>query len=308
MRSANDSTGIEISGQHVPGSAGHARLDDRGYILVVLLVAMGVAAIWMSAALPAWRQQAMREKEIELIFRGEQYARAIALFQIKNNSYPVDIDVLVSQRYLRRKWKDPVTGQDFQLVGLTSGQGGQSGQIGAPNRVGGGIGSPAGGGISGGAGTTPASQPRPGANQPASPGRPGTTQMPAGGAGQRPTGGVPGGVPGGSASMGGQPLVGGITGVRSTSQATSIRVYNGQQQHNLWQFDASMMMARMGRNQMPGGGQNRGNDGRGRAQPVQPGAGRGGPPGGSVGAPRGGQPIPPPPPPPGGGRGSGSQP
>jgi type II secretory pathway pseudopilin PulG len=295
---------MQISGQGVPASAGAERLDDRGYIMVVLLIAMGVTAIWMSAALPAWRQQAMREKELELIFRGEQYARAIALFQIKNNSYPVDIDVLVSQRYLRRKWKDPVTGQDFQLVGLTSGQGGQSGQIGAPTRIGGGVGSPAGGGVSGGTGTTPASQARQGAtNQPASPGRLGTTQMPAGAPGQRPAGG---GVPGGSPSMGGQPLVGGITGVRSTSQATSIRVYNGQQQHNLWQFDASMMMARMGRNQAPGGGApGRGNDGRGGPRIGGPGAGRGGPgPGGRTG----GQPIPPPPPPPGGGppRGGGS--
>jgi hypothetical protein len=102
--------------------------------------------------------------------------------------------------------------------------------------------------------------------------------------------------------VGGQPLVGGITGVRSTSQATSIRVYNGQQQHNLWQFDASMMMARMGRNQIPGGGQNRGNDGRAGPQIGRPGAGQGGPPGGAgPGVRPGGQPIPPPPPPPPGG-------
>jgi type II secretory pathway pseudopilin PulG len=301
---------MQISGQGVPGSAGAKRLDERGYIMVVLLIAMGVTAIWMSAALPAWRQQAMREKELELIFRGEQYARAIALFQIKNNSYPVDIDVLVSQRYLRRKWNDPVTGKDFQLVGLTSGQGGQSGQsgqVGAPVRIGGGVGSPAGGGISGGTGTMPAGQARPGAPQTASPGRLGTTQTPAGSPGQRPAGG---GVPGGSPSIGGQPLVGGITGVRSTSQATSIRVYNGQQQHNLWQFDASMMMARMGRNQIPGGGApGRGNDGRGGPRIGGPGAGQGGPgPGRGVGPGPGGRgaPIPPPPPPPGGGRGSGS--
>jgi type II secretory pathway pseudopilin PulG len=291
MRSANDSTDIKISGQGVPGSTGHERLDDRGYILVVLLVAMGVAAIWMSAALPAWRQQSMREKELELIFRGEQYARAIALFQIKNNSYPVDIDILVSQRYLRKKWKDPVTGEDFQLVGLTSGQGGQT----TPGRGGTPTVSP------GRQGTTQTPPGRSGVGTPQ-----GTTQMPAGGPGRSPTGGVAGGQP----TIGGQPLVGGITGVRSTSQATSIRVYNGQQQHNLWQFDAAMMMARMGRNQIPGGGPGRGNDGRG-------GPARGGPaggvPGGRAGPGPGGRgpggrgaPMPPPPPPPGGGRGSGS--
>jgi hypothetical protein len=48
--------------------------------MVALLVGMSIAAIWMTAALPAWRQQAQRQKEEDLIFRGEQYARAIVLY------------------------------------------------------------------------------------------------------------------------------------------------------------------------------------------------------------------------------------
>jgi type II secretory pathway pseudopilin PulG len=40
--------------------------------MVVLLVAMAVGAIWMSALLPAWRQQVQRQREEELIFIGEQ--------------------------------------------------------------------------------------------------------------------------------------------------------------------------------------------------------------------------------------------
>jgi type II secretory pathway pseudopilin PulG len=54
-----------------------SRLDDGGYIMVVLLIGMAITAIWMSAALPAWRQQVQRQREEDLIFRGEQYARAI---------------------------------------------------------------------------------------------------------------------------------------------------------------------------------------------------------------------------------------
>ena len=38
-------------------------------------------AVALSVALPAWRTMTQREKEAELVFRGEQYARAIALFQ-----------------------------------------------------------------------------------------------------------------------------------------------------------------------------------------------------------------------------------
>jgi type II secretory pathway pseudopilin PulG len=245
-------------------------LDDRGYIMVVLLVAMAVAAVWMGAALPAWRQQAMREKEIELIFRGEQYARAIALYQIKNNSYPLELDQLVTQRFLRKRWLDPVTGKDFQTVGLTAPgtSGSTTVQGGVPSRSGVTVGVPGG----------------------AAPGRGAT--------------GVP--------SVGQPGLTGGITGVRSTSQATSIRIYNGQQQHNLWQFDAALMMARMGRQSaqpgQPGAGRGDGRGGPGReGGPAGP--ARGGAPGRGIGGPgRGGLPPAPPPMGPigGPGRGAGS--
>jgi type II secretory pathway pseudopilin PulG len=103
-----------------PGGGRERRRGDgeRGFVMAALLVGMAVTAVWMSAMLPTWRQQAQRQREADLIFRGEQYARAIALFAIKNNgALPTSIDDLVSQRYLRKKWKDPVTGKDFMLLG-----------------------------------------------------------------------------------------------------------------------------------------------------------------------------------------------
>ena len=51
--------------------------------MVALLVLMAVMAVALTAALPAWSTLARREREAELVFRGEQYARAIALFQRK---------------------------------------------------------------------------------------------------------------------------------------------------------------------------------------------------------------------------------
>ena len=94
------------------------KLDDGGYIMVVLLIGMAVSAVWMGAMLPAWRQQTIRQKEAELIFRGEEYARAIALYWRKNNqTLPPSIDVLVSQRYLRKKYLDPITNKEFLTVG-----------------------------------------------------------------------------------------------------------------------------------------------------------------------------------------------
>ena len=64
----------------------------------------------MSMALPVWSQQARREREAELIFRGEQYARAVALYQRRQpGALPSDLDMLVEQRYLRRRYRDPMT-------------------------------------------------------------------------------------------------------------------------------------------------------------------------------------------------------
>ena len=98
--------------------------------MVALLVAMSVMAIMMSAALPAYHTMAQREKEAELVFRGEQIARAIGLYQRRVANAPVpSIDFLVENRYLRRKYKDPITNDDFEP--LTSGAGGAPGDVGA---------------------------------------------------------------------------------------------------------------------------------------------------------------------------------
>lgn len=90
---------------------------DRGYAMAALLVAMSVMAVLMGALLPQWSALAKREREEELIFRGKQYARAIGLFQRKfANAAPPTIDVLVEQRFLRKKYKDPITNDDFQPI------------------------------------------------------------------------------------------------------------------------------------------------------------------------------------------------
>ena len=51
--------------------------------MAALLVSIGVMMVLMSVAMPVWRHEVQREKEAELIFRGEQYARAINLYQRK---------------------------------------------------------------------------------------------------------------------------------------------------------------------------------------------------------------------------------
>ncbi len=85
--------------------------------MVALLISLSVMSIMLAVAMPVWRQASTREKEAELVFRGKQYARAIELFQRKTpGALPPNVDLLVDQKYLRKKYKDPITGDDFLLV------------------------------------------------------------------------------------------------------------------------------------------------------------------------------------------------
>ena len=90
---------------------------QRGYAMAALLIGLAVMSIMMGMMLPVWSHVVQREKEEELIFRGQQYARAIGLFQRKfANTPPPSIDVLVEQHFLRKKYKDPITNDDFQPI------------------------------------------------------------------------------------------------------------------------------------------------------------------------------------------------
>ena len=231
------------------------RGQDDGYAMAALIVALGVMGILASAAMPVWKQVAQREKEEELIFRGQQYARAIGLFQRRAGPgvNPPNIDVLVQQRFLRKKFLDPITGEDF--VPLTAAAVAQAG-LGADREGSDELGG-RGPGRTGGPVTQPATGRGP--SQPSTAGR-GFQSPPFGRGAQTPFGRGPQ-LPGGG-TLGAQ---GGIVGVASKSTDKSIRIFNGRTQYNEWVF---MYTAPV---QAPGAG------GRGRgATPGTPAPGIGG--------------------------------
>jgi type II secretory pathway pseudopilin PulG len=102
--------------------------------MAALLVGLSIMAVLMTVAMPTWRQIAQREKEAELIFRGQQYARAIGLFQKKSGPgvLPPSIDALVDGHYLRKKYKDPITGQDFDVLAAGPASTSGTGSVGQP--------------------------------------------------------------------------------------------------------------------------------------------------------------------------------
>ena len=99
-------------------------VTEAGYAMAALLVGLSVMAVVLSVAMPTWSHMIRREKEEELVFRGMQYARAINQYQRKfANASPASLDVLIEQRMLRKKFRDPLSPNkdgEFQLLYLES--------------------------------------------------------------------------------------------------------------------------------------------------------------------------------------------
>jgi type II secretory pathway pseudopilin PulG len=88
---------------------------DSGYALLFVMIAATVLLLSLTVALPSVYQEGQREREQELIFRGTQYARAIAGFHKKFQRFPTSVNELTKQtngwRFLRKEFADPMTPQ-----------------------------------------------------------------------------------------------------------------------------------------------------------------------------------------------------
>lgn len=85
---------------------------QSGYALIVILLLLALVLISLSTAVRPVLTEAQRQKEEELIFRGDQYKRAIGRFYRKFGRYPLKIEELVrtnDRNFLRRPFPDPMT-------------------------------------------------------------------------------------------------------------------------------------------------------------------------------------------------------
>ena len=92
---------------------------DEGYTLVSLLALIAVMGIAMATIAPTWRFLVIRDREEELIFRGEQYRTAIELYQKEFNALPTKLADLVKHHKIRRLFRDPTNGREFELIYAT---------------------------------------------------------------------------------------------------------------------------------------------------------------------------------------------
>src|SRR3981081_2574064 len=94
--------------------------EERGFMLVGLIVAIFFVLLALSVAAPKVAQALRREREGEAVHRGNQYVRAIRLYYRKFWDYPGSIEQLEQTnniRFLRQQYVDPMTGKaDWRLI------------------------------------------------------------------------------------------------------------------------------------------------------------------------------------------------
>src|SRR5260370_5131470 len=96
--------------------ATRARKSEQGYVLLAVMLLVTLLLIALAIEAPRLAQQVKREREEELIHRGQEYSRAIKKFYIASGGrYPTSLEQLENtnnKRFLRKRYKDPVTGKD----------------------------------------------------------------------------------------------------------------------------------------------------------------------------------------------------
>jgi type II secretory pathway pseudopilin PulG len=193
------------------------------------MVLTSVLLVTLSGAIINWQKAMQREREEELIYRGKQFMRAVELWQRKfPGTYPTTLDALLSTnntRFLRKKWKDPITNSNEWRLLKVNPDGSISGLTVIPGS------NPLGPSSFGGSSSGSSS-----------------------GSSGRTTGGTLGGTSSSSSTGTGtasaqrgstqtragqsafNPVLGGIVGVASKSEKESLKTYNGRSKYNEWEF------------------------------------------------------------------------
>jgi type II secretory pathway pseudopilin PulG len=196
------------------------RASNEGYAMAGLLVSIAVMTVLMTVAMPVWKHDAQRQKEEELIFRAGQVVHAIAMYQKRfANQFPPSLDVLVQQKYLRRKYKDPMTKDgEWRILSPQELRGTPLAPGGLPlqGQPGIGLGARPGAPQAGSSLSTPPTGPGSSSSSPLSPGDPSSPS------GQ------------GLGAPGGTQYLGPVAGVASRSKEHSIRIFKGRDRYDQW--------------------------------------------------------------------------
>jgi hypothetical protein len=129
----------------VPRRSLNATSPESGYALLLLMLFLALLIISLATAALTPLSEVQREKEKEMVWRGQQYARGVSLYYNKTRRFPTSLDDLTKPktgiRFMRQAYKDPMNqvdgswrliyvGPNGQLIGslnkYTIGSGGSS--------------------------------------------------------------------------------------------------------------------------------------------------------------------------------------
>ena len=213
---------------------------EAGFSLAAVIVFTTILLVGLSEVVVNWQKAMQREREEELIFRGKQYIRAIGLWQRKfPGTLPTTIDALLNTnntRFLRKRWKDPITNSvEWRLIKMNP-DGTISGLTIVPSTV----------------GTRDVNIPGAASSgQRSMTGNPLSNSPTGGSSTGSQLGGQGLGTQGSPLNMGtvqasdprrstlqgsGSPVLGGIVGVASRSEKETLKTYNGRNKYNEWEF------------------------------------------------------------------------
>ncbi len=206
----------------IPQSRGKSRAQGYALLMVCFLVALMV--LGTAAAVPSILTEGRRAKEAEMIWRGEQYARAVRLYYRKYGRFPQSFEDLTEPkgqlRFLRKAYAEPMNRKDGSWRVIYVGPNGELiGSVKSMNMFG-----RPGAGATGAAG---------GFGQP--PRSPTDTRATSD---QRPPNTPPSPPPSVAKTPGpeGRVFGGNIIGVASKMEQSSIRVYKGATNYKEWEF------------------------------------------------------------------------
>src|SRR5437868_8321547 len=192
------------------------RKKQAGYAILAILFLLVILTLALMAVAPNVARQIQRDREEEMIHRGQQYARAIRKFYKKTGRYPNSVKDLLDTnhlRFLRQEYKDPMTADGkWRLLHVGEAQITPTGFFGqALQNV---------TNSSLGANATAAGAPNPQATAPAA------------SSGANTSGQSSGLISSSNQTFGGGPIV----GVSSFSKRQSLKVLNGKDHYSDWQF------------------------------------------------------------------------
>lgn len=89
---------------------------ESGYAIVIVMFFLALLVLGAVAAAPTVLSDIQREREADMVWKGEQYARGVKLYYMKTHRFPPSMEDLTTAktgvRFMRQAYKDPMNKAD----------------------------------------------------------------------------------------------------------------------------------------------------------------------------------------------------